>query len=66
MRILDPGLQYVGQEVNLKCGSYLSLHLWEKTVSETQTWEEKQDTTFLISDLLKPFFSILKVCKKYF
>ena len=66
MRILDPGLQYVGQEVNSKCGNYLSLHLREKIVSETQACEAKQDMTFLISDLLKPFFTILKVFKKYF
>ena len=63
MRILDPGLQYVGQEVNFKCGSYLSLHLWEKTVSEIQTWEEKQDRTFLkrfIETVLQYFKSVLK------
>lgn len=30
MRILESELQYMGQEINSKCGNYFSLHPWEK------------------------------------
>lgn len=37
MRILDPGLQYVRQEVNSKGGNYFGLRVWEAVVFEIQT-----------------------------
>lgn len=36
MRILDPELQHVGQEINSRCDNYFSLCLWEAVVFELQ------------------------------